>query len=517
MTMKYGNKIAALILIFCMTASMIAGCGNQEAGSVSTQASGEATTASISSEDVDWDEDPAQVNWFIWAVGASAPTQAALERIEEKINEITLKEINTQVKLTIMEMGTYLTQMPMQVTAGDKMDLITTFPAASGTFTNMASSGQLLPLNDLVDTYCQDLKSVVSDNFFDATTIEGNIYGVPVYTDYTYDLYWLCREDILKETGISIDDIHSYEDLPAVFDAVKNFHPEMKMVSSGAQAVTGSVGLLLDGTKYDALTNVAAVFYDNEGGKAQVVNLFETEAYQKEAAIYRQWEEAGYVDQDILIRETSPTTDNTVFSWFLQGNNSRIVGNEALSDGPLVYVKMGEGPVTTKSMANVTMAIPVSATEPEAAAKLMNLLYTNAEMKNLVNYGIEGEDYTLDENGGVVQAEDAGYAPNTNGLFGNVFLSHPTASEAAAGLTRGEIDQSGLPYSPFLGFTVNLDAITNEAAQLDSIIEEYGKQVKCGMADEATYKAMIDKMHASGLDTYLAEIQRQLDEWLASK
>ncbi len=90
-------------------------------------------------EGIDWDEDPAEVNWYMWAAGVSAPGQDAIDRIEEKVNEITLKEINVHVNLSILEMGTYLTQMPMQITAGDKIDLITTFPAGSGTFSNMVS------------------------------------------------------------------------------------------------------------------------------------------------------------------------------------------------------------------------------------------------------------------------------------------------------------------------------------------------------------------------------------------
>lgn len=535
--MKFSKKMMAALLAACMTAGALAGCGNEEGQGTAAPASGTETAGQdangsgdasdgsadaadggeASAEGIDWEEDPAEINWFIWAAGAGAPTQNAVDRIEEKINEKTLSTINVQVNLTIFEMGSYLTQMPMQITAGDQIDLITTFPAGSGNFTTMVSSGQLLPLDDLLADYCSDMTALVPDNFFDATTIKGEIYGAPIYTDYTNDLYWICRADILEEAGINVEDIKSYEDLPAVFDAVKAIHPELKMVSSGAQAVTGSVGLLLDGTQYDALTDIAAVFFDKDEEAYKVVNLFETEEYKKEAAIYREWYEAGYIDQDILIRETDPTADQTVFSWFLQGNNSRTIGNEQLAGGPLVRVKMGEGPVTTSSMAIMTMAIPVNAKEPEAAARLMNLLYTDADLKNLVNYGIEGEDYTLNEAGGVVQDTSAAYAPNTNGLFGNTFLSYLTESEVASGLTNEPVDQSSLPYSPLLGFSVNANAISNEVAQLSSVMEEYGKQVKSGIADEETYQAMIDKMHASGLDNYLAEIQSQLDEWLAEK
>ena len=52
-------------------------------------------------------------------------------------------------------MGAYLSQMPMQVGAGDKIDLITTFPAGSGAFNTMALS--------LIHILPEDLKAVIGE------------------------------------------------------------------------------------------------------------------------------------------------------------------------------------------------------------------------------------------------------------------------------------------------------------------------------------------------------------------
>lgn len=499
------NRFIAGALCAAMAAGVLTGCGNSEA------------IDTASKQESDFSEDPVVVNWYMWAVGVSAPSREALNRVETKINEITEKEINVTVHLEILEMGNYLTQLPMQITAGDKIDLITTFPAGGGSFNTMAASGQLLPLNDLIEDYCQEMEAIVPENFFEATTVNGNIYGAPVYTDYANDLYFICKKDIFDETGFKKDEIKTYEDLTALFAKVKEIHPELKIISSAASAITGSVGVTLKNEKYDALTDIAAVFYENEGEEAKVVNLFESPAYRQEAEIYREWFDAGYVDQDILMREDDATDDPTVFGGFLQGNASRTQSSRSLGGTELTNIKIAEGPVTTSSMAIMTMAIPVTATEPEAAARLMNLTYTNADLKNLVNFGIEGEDYTLNENNAVVITDNCTYAPNTNGIFGNVFNSYLTEAEAASGLAMDASSQSDLPYSPLLGFSVDTSPIANEIAQLSSIMEEYGKQVKCGIADEAAYDEMIDKMYASGLQTYLDEIQRQLDAWLEQK
>ena len=335
------------MLCVTMAAGLAAGCGNSEASAdtaLQSSAVGEsggsssagddgtaggdytaadsgsdATTQADGSGNIDWDEDPALVNWYMWGVGVSAPSTEALDRVEEKINAITEPAINVTVNLEMLEMGNYLTQMPMQITAGDKIDLITTFPAGGGSFNTMAASGQLLPLDDLIADYCQEMTAMVPENFFDATTINGTIYGAPIYTDYTNDLYFICKKEIFDETGFDESDFTSYEDLTVLFDKVKELHPEMKVISSGAQSITGSVGVTLNNEKFDPLTEIAVVFYEKEGQETKVVNLFETEEYRREAQIYRDWFNAGYIDQDILMRETDGTDDPTFLAASFRG------------------------------------------------------------------------------------------------------------------------------------------------------------------------------------------------------
>lgn len=99
-------------------------------------------------DSVEWEEDPAEVNWYLWNVGGST-TPDGIKMVEDALNEITLDKINVKVHLNMLEIGTYMTQMPMDITAGSKVDLISTFPAGSGLFSTMATTGQLMPLDEL--------------------------------------------------------------------------------------------------------------------------------------------------------------------------------------------------------------------------------------------------------------------------------------------------------------------------------------------------------------------------------
>ena len=56
----------------------------------------------------------------------------------------------------------------------------------------------------------------------------------------------------------------------------------------------------------------------------------------------------------------------------------------------MVMIKIYSQPVTTSNINQLDWVIPVTARQPEAAMKFMNLMYTNADVVNLLNYGIEG-------------------------------------------------------------------------------------------------------------------------------
>ncbi|MBQ9064392.1 MAG: ABC transporter substrate-binding protein [Blautia sp.] len=461
----------------------------------------------------EWDDDPAEVTWYMWNLGGTA-TPEGIEAVEEALNEITLPKINVEVDLEILEMGTYLTQMAMEVSAGEKIDLISTFPAMAGSYAQMLASNQLMPLDDLLEEEAPELLETVPDEVLKATRKNGVTYAVPIYNDQRNDYYWLARTSVLEEAGIDPESIHDYKDITEVFEKVHEIRPDLKMVSTAGQNLTGQTGALLNGTLYDNIgSNVAAVMVEEDAAK--VVCLFETEEYKETVHILNEWYEAGYIDMDAPIRQDAPTTDRSVFSEFLGGNPTRTLTTDSAAGEPITKVKLAEGPISTGVATIMTMAIPVSATEPEGAARLMNLCYTDPTVKNLVSYGIEGVDYTLNEDGAIVKADNALYNPNSVGIFGNQFLAYPTVEEVNAGIASEAVNPDDWYYSPLYGFSIDLEPISALDAQIQSVYGEYNATIACGFGTDETYQEYIDKLYASGLQEYLDELQRQLDEYLA--
>lgn len=511
-----GKRLLGLLLILSLAISGAA-CGNSEGSTDKTtnaQASSENTAGPDASADGNWDEEPAEVNWYIWSLKSF--TEPRLAAVNEAINDITLPQINVKVNLCMLEVGDYMNKVPLMVTAGDKIDLLTTFPAGSGTFTNMSSSGQLMVLDELLDKHCQDMMALFPKGFVDTAKIGGNTYAVPIFVDQTINCYWVCRKAVFDETGMDEASLKGLDDISEVFAQVKALHPDMKIISSAGKTLIGGNSALITGTSYDPLgTELAAVMYENGSDTLKVQCLFETQEFKAVMDVLRGWYTNGYIDQDIMIRETDTISDPSVFSWLLSGNDQSVINNRVQAGEDTIAVKLTSGGATTSSAAGMCMAIPVTATEPEAAAKLLNLIYTDAALKNLVNFGIEGEDYTFAQNGGIIINEDSGYMPNCQVVFGNRYLDYYTEQEIDNGLDQAVSDPNAVKRSPIYGFVVDTDKVSTEAASLSSVFQEYGPLVQCGLDDDKTYNEMLGKLYSSGLEAYLTELQRQLDEWLA--
>ena len=72
--------------------------------------------------------------------------------------------------------------------------------------------------------------------------------------------------------------------------------------------------------------------------------------------------------------------------------------------------------------------------------------------------------------------------------------------------------------SPMLGFVPDLSGLTTEIAAIANINAEYKAKRECGTNDPAEwYDEYIGKLKAAGIDKVRDELQKQYDEFLASK
>ena len=187
----------------------------------------------------------------------------------------------------------------------------------------------------------------------------------------------------------------------------------------------------------------------------------------------------------------------------------------------MTNVKLSSQPVTSQKVRQIDWVIPVTSTEPEAAMMFMNLLYTDEEIVNLLNYGVEGIHYVKNDDGTIslpegVEPGSSGYYGNMSFLIGNQYLSY--VWEGYDPNTRQEsleINENA-EISPLIGFTFDSSDYANEISAVTGVILEYGPALTGGISDPDTVLPEFrEKLDSSGMQVLVDAVQEQLDAWLA--
>ena len=118
---------------------------------------------------------------------------------------------------------------------------------------------------------------------------------------------------------------------------------------------------------------------------------------------------------------------------------------------PIVAQQVSDSIVTTESAQGGIMVVNANTKHPETCLTFLNAVNTDPEIRNLLNYGIEGIHYTLTEDD-QVQIISSAYrgVPYTQG---NWFILKTTVGESPNKWELYQEFNDNTAESPLLGFT----------------------------------------------------------------
>jgi len=525
-TMRSIKKSLSLILVLCMAVAMLAGCGNSEdtAETKSTATEAEGTTKAA---DEGSDEEMAEINIMILAM---SDVSAGSEEVIAEINKITEEKINTHVNIEYVEMGTYVEQVGLRISGNEKLDLVLTTPIEAAGFSSMTAQNQLMPLNDLLEEYAPDTLALLGD-YIKGTMINDTIYSLPTYRALNSNSYLIMRKDILDELGLTekAQSLSSWTEFEEILSEV-TANKEIAGIAGndGAGTVITLQGVWHDtddfagNTSYDSLGDTYKIIAVDEETDT-VYNYFAADSYQAMIERVRSWYESGYVYKDSATSEEQGDTllkTNVTFSTCVNSEIGVEVSRLSSTGYEVICPMIVAQPVITGSLTKFTWGVPVTATEPEAAVKFLNLMYTDKDIANLLTWGVEGRDYVVKDGEAAfpegVDATTVSYH-TADFLYGNQFLVYPWEGQGAdfREVAKANLDEAGV--SKYVGFSADTSSITNELSQLTNVIDQYKPSLESGAADPAVYDEFIQAMEAAGVDKVIEAYQTQLDAWLAEQ
>ena len=151
--------------------------------------------------------------------------------------------------------------------------------------------------------------------------------------------------------------------------------------------------------------------------------------------------------------------------------------------------------------------------------KFLDLMYEDAELVNLLDWGIEGKHYVKVSDNVIKYPEGVtmltnGYNLNMSWLFGNQFLSYVFEGEDPDIWQKMKEFNVQAIKSKAMGFTMNPESVKTEIAAVSNVIAQYYLVLETGSADpDKVLPQFIEKLKTAGIDKVIADKQRQLDEW----
>lgn len=462
---------------------------------------------------INFDEDPYEVSiQFIGLFEANNDIAA----VEEALNAITVPKINCKVDIVPLFIGDMPSTTSLGVVGGEKMDIVAV--GLTYAMSSMVKDDLLLPLDDLLAERGQAALEVTK-NVAAAQKINGKTYALTGYSYAAVGGGFVYNADMAKEYGIDMHDGMTYEELSAAGEILKAHGVYLTTVGGGTQLFLKYVSA----NDYFGSSGEYGCIID-PANSTTIVNTYDTQEIRDYFKAVKSWGDAGYMPAGRLT-DTNTTQDymrqqkifgtytaytaNQLASWQFGGFESGMVmtSDALISTGGAVEFMLG---------------IAANCKRPDKAMDLINLIYSDPEVANLLQYGVEGLDYVAVEGTeNVITREGTGNADGNGYSSSFVHYGNPMDLKILAPLTDSlYADMQNLEdnakKSQAFGYIFDAADYSAEAAAINNVLAEKLPMLNAGEAADvdAAVDDLVAALKVAGIDKVIAANQAQLDAYL---
>lgn len=544
------KKVLSLALAATMIAGMLAGCGSETPAPAENtdNAAAEAPAEEAPADDAEAPADdaeaaaatldisePVTLKWYLH--GSNVTDDSA---VMEKVNEYLGEKLNVTLEPIWGTWGDFDEGSTLAINGGDDIDIYFTCSWSADEYNQYAKKGAWVrlddPENNLIEQYGQDIWNALPDVLKEGAEIDGSdgygVYAVPGFKDFGTQNTWDVNVTLLEELGYTLDDIKgkTYYDFGEILAKAKevkgnDFYPLNIEPAVLERQVTNSI--IVNGDS--GTCNVLSYYIDPTDVStdigSKIENKFATEEYKKFAEQTREYYLAGYIDPAMGNGQTASDTlmaaQNSAN--YLIGTQSYALGYEVQTSRDrgihVEYVPCTPPYVDKTSTQGAMMAISTASKNPERAMAFLNLLNTDPYLMTLLEYGVEGVHYNLNDEGLVeFTAERDNFIPWRNGM-GNITILPTQAGEG----DKDYYTSTFIPYYesakaiPAFGYVFDPTNVETELAAVANVAQQYAMSLDAGTVDPATaLPEFLQKLDDAGMQKVVDEANAQLEAYFAS-
>lgn len=517
------KKLIALLLSLVMIVVLFAACNNEQ------QNDGSTPPASNGTEE----HDPVTLHYYI----AGFADQEDADKVHAEVNKL-VQEIYPWITIEfhVSNKADYPTHLALAQTSGDPIDIISTF----GTdYQVEMANGSYMDITDYLDDY-PDMMAALPEWAYGWGQMNGRTYGITNWQQCNYGNYSMAVEkELADKYGFDVEEVNKLiqaEEFfnPAIYEKITDFF-EAAYADGVDNLVLYTDYLACQTRGYEQLTG--PIYFAISDDSCKLINIWETEQMEEYLEAAKSWKEAGYIPEDMF------TTTNSYIGADGKKNGYSafyFCGNEYVPNFPelrlsnwgvdlyFMQTQLSEDQyyVGYNYAAGLT-CVGATSEHPEDALRFIELLYTNAEIQNMLVYGLEGEHYTKNDDGTITTLEYSSGQANAESSYG---LRKYTVGNSALTWINQSFDQdfwnwafeempNNAVTSNLIGFAPDYSAVSSKLGQINSIVTEYRQQLIGATAEDidATYAEFLAKLDAAGIDSVIETLQAQVDAFLASK
>lgn len=505
-----------------MIAGLLAGCGNGSSGG-----SGDADTSGSSSGDsASSDVSSGDMPTVTMAMMNFSGSPAGLERVSNLLSEYMQEQIGVKFELTIMDSATYKQNMTLMLTSGEQVDI---FNAITLGYTSVVNKDYCLDLeeNDLIQTYGSGILETLDETYVDACRIGGTLYALPQQRDMAAGLAGIAiGAEYLDAIGFDYESLYEEGDevIYYTLDGVSDIFAQLHEKFPDLYVFAPQEATLSQGPKIDAIGgDTFGVLLDPENSLA-VEDLYSSDIFKEWCTMFYNWNQAGYISADALTDDTAATSQvkaGTCMSYATATKPGIRQQESNLCGRDMVIFQCGDDFMKSSAVAGMPWCINSQTENPEAAMKVLNLLYTDAYASNLLCWGEEGVEYQKTDDGHItfadgVDASTSEYYNNVNWETPNQFIAEIWEGDDLGIWDKMATFNSESVKSKALGFSFDNSAVSATYTALTNVYNEYVLSLFYGFTDPETgIPELCSALESAGLEEYMAAKQEALDQWAA--
>ena len=540
-----GGQQAATTAAATTTAATTAAATTAAAAEAETEAAAEeattaaATTAAATTAEAATaapaaaESDLPFVTITIYATGDENPN-GMLEKVQDEWNAYLKEQLNCELIQYWINWADYLTKYNLLLASGDSsIDLY----AASSTWLELwqnADRGAWLILDDLLPTYAPITWSEVPQDVWDECRFRGDIICIPEnnYTQYVNHGI-IYRGDWAVEAGLPLQ-LTSMEQFEEYCDWIKANKPgcypldvanDFNWFARWPEFHTESISILgvNETVRGESLANPYTA-----------VPIVMDDVIYDWAQTMKRWADKGFWREDVL-NNTASLRDsfkagtsgvdlhhvNTLRGLKWEMENMYFQGE---ADVHMIMFcdiagRLIQDPINTHG----AECVYAYSKNPDRALMVYDFIRNDEKMYRLYNWGLEGVNYEIDSEGFKIRPgawNEGEHAFGTNFWGGRVDKFELPSREEWPGIYDfWKMLDTKVKPDPYSQFVFDKGPIDAELTAMSAVITELRPALATGKAGDpaAAVDAYRARLQAAGYDKYVAEVQKQLDEYKVYK